>query len=371
MLESPIDWQSSQSHVCVDTSHPDDSAPSLSQLPDFDSHLWLQTSGSTGGPKWVGLSKSAFLSSALSVNRHLEVQLQEIWLNPLPTHHVGGLSIFARAHLGGQQVIQLKGFKWNPKKFFEALGDHRINLCSLVPTQIYDLVKNSLKSPPHLRVVLVGGGSLSESLFERAKALGWPILPTYGMTECCSQVATASLASLDQSDFPQLDLLSHLQARVRKDQRLQLLGPSLLTGYWSEKVGCVDPKDSKGWFTTADCAEIRDNHLMFKGRADQVRKISGELVSLWTVSDRLTKLIEDRDEDFEIAVVFVPDQRRQNRLSLVVTHSDFPSATNLADFWNRSCVGYERLSEVYGIDRLPKTQLGKLNQIQLLNQLGL
>ena len=47
-------------------------------------------------------------------------------------------------------------------------------------------------------IISGGGGAVSDELYRDARALGWRVLPSYGMTECCSQVATAL------SDSPEL-----------------------------------------------------------------------------------------------------------------------------------------------------------------------
>ena len=57
----------------------------------------LPTSGSTSGPKLTLLDKSSMLLSAKSVNEHLCINQNDTWLCCLPTHHVSGLSIYARA----------------------------------------------------------------------------------------------------------------------------------------------------------------------------------------------------------------------------------------------------------------------------------
>ena len=67
----------------------------------------LPTSGSTSGPKLTLLDKSSMLLSAKSVNEHLCINHNDLWLCCLPTHHVSGLSIYARAYDSSSKVIKL------------------------------------------------------------------------------------------------------------------------------------------------------------------------------------------------------------------------------------------------------------------------
>ena len=141
------------------------------------------------------------LASAAAVNRRLEAVEGDVWFRVLPAFHVGGLGIHARAFLSGARV---EVGSWDPGRF--AASD-AMTLASLVPAQVSDLVERRLPPPRHLRAVVVGGGALSDELYRAARDLGWPVLPSYGMTECCSQIATASRAG------PELVLLDHLEAR--------------------------------------------------------------------------------------------------------------------------------------------------------------
>src|ERR1019366_9138704 len=74
-----------------------------------------------------------------------------------------------------------------------ALMDHgeRVTLVSLVPTMLGRLLEAGLREPPTLRWALLGGGPIAPALLERAHAAGVPVAPSYGMTEACSQIATA------------------------------------------------------------------------------------------------------------------------------------------------------------------------------------
>ncbi len=232
----------------------------------LSSHVWLSTSGGgSSGPKWVGLSKTALLASAQAVNAHLQSQESDIWLKALPTFHVGGLSIYARAHLTGAKVVDSSNEKWNAQEFVRKVEEYRISLTSLVPTQIFDLVEANRNCPPSLRAVVVGGGALGESLYKRAVALKWPLLSSYGMSECSSQVATAPLSSCGKAEMAAPEKLGHVEWRLNSDGRIELKSEALLTCYarWTGADWAFwDPKDAMGWFKSEDLGQIVGQRIL-------------------------------------------------------------------------------------------------------------
>ena len=72
----------------------------------------LATSGSSGSAKFVVLPKAAILASARAVNAHCGLETEDVWLGGLPTFHVGGLGIYARAFCNGAQVAAMAWDSW-------------------------------------------------------------------------------------------------------------------------------------------------------------------------------------------------------------------------------------------------------------------
>ncbi|MGZ8867916.1 MAG: AMP-binding protein, partial [Thermoanaerobaculia bacterium] len=215
-----IDWSSAETHLLLNPRLPAGEREKLERLaeavPGLRGHVWVATSGSSGALKLVALSKDAILSSAAAVNDHLDARPGDVWGRVLPSFHVGGLGIDARAALTGSRV---EAFGWDPRRF--AAGG--FTLSSLVPAQVRDLVSAGLRAPRDLRAIVVGGGNLSDDLYSAGRELGWPLLPSYGLSEAASQVATATLQSKE------LRILRHIQVRI-DDGRIALSGASLLTG---------------------------------------------------------------------------------------------------------------------------------------------
>jgi o-succinylbenzoate---CoA ligase len=365
-MNSKIHWDGDQSFILHNPSIQLGShEKSLSDLlPD---HIWLTTSGTTAARKWVGLSKTAVLTSAAAVNRHLGAQASDRWLNYLPVFHVGGLGIFARAHLSGAAVVDLSERRWSVADFLTALEG--VTLTSLVATQVYDLVNAKAHAPSTLRAVIVGGGALSDELYEQAKGLGWRLLPSYGLTECASQVATAKLTG----DSPALELLDHVECRLDSTGRLSMRSQALFSGYaaWVERNWVIQDPKFDGWFTTEDRAELHMRFLKPLGRVDDQVKISGELVDIAKLQLTLDALKFEMNLRGEAMIVICPDERRGNQLDLVVSHIEFHKAKNLQYQFNQRVLGYERATCLYILKQIPRTQAGKVQRLRLLELLGL
>jgi len=282
-------------------------------FPDLPGHFWVASSGTSGRAKIVALSRAALEASAAAVNRRLGAGPLDRWINPLPLFHVGGLGIFIRAALS---KIPCHSFeKWNPLEFVRQVTECGATLSSLVPTQVRDLVNAQLRCPPSIRAVVVGGGALEESLRLLAGQLGWPLLPSYGMTETASQIATANSGA---EDFSWLPLLDHVEARLTEGGVLEVRGQSLLTGWMLfDAVGSARWEDPKrgGWFRTSDRVELRDGRLRFVGRVDDLVKIRGELVDIGSlerdlqtrVSSGLVRIDAQQDDRNGLNLVVVAE----------------------------------------------------------------
>jgi o-succinylbenzoate---CoA ligase len=150
----------------------------------------IHTSGTTSLPKPVELTYGNLLWSALGSAVALGLDPQERWLCVLPLTHVGGLSILVRSAIYATTAVVHERF--DTERVLDALMTGRVTLVSLVSTTLSRLLDAGLREPPDLRCALTGGGPVPTELVRRARAVGVPVCQTYGLTECCSQAATAT-----------------------------------------------------------------------------------------------------------------------------------------------------------------------------------
>ena len=338
--------------------------------PDFERHVGIVTSGSSGNSfgRLIILSKDAIEASARAVNERFGSGPHDIWFKSLPSFHVGGLGILVRAKLSGATVYEDREEKWNAEKFAEQLIISQATLVSLVPTQVFDLVQAKIRAPRTVRSVIVGGGRLEDSLRKQATELGWPCLPSYGMTETASQVATA----LNPED-PRLVLLAHADAKTSVDGHLVLRSSSILTAQISfDSSGVATLTDPKvgGWFTTEDLVKIEDRALTIEGRAGDFIKIAGEGVVLARLEEHLERLRLTSHFTKDAAIIAAKDSRLG---AVLVMLSDAPKAEaeELAKKFNEDVAPFERIRRVECVDRIPRSELGKLQRGLALSQIGL
>lgn len=373
--QNKINLSSAENEILLNTRWPQADYQKLYQLAEkaqqelqLKSHVWVATSGSTAesvsSVKLVALSKQALISSAESVNLHLQSHSSDVWAQVLPTFHVGGLGIEVRASLVKAQVVPaLNEGRWDVDHYYQTLNEKKCTLSALVPTQVYDLVSRSYQAPKSLRTIVIGGGAFEEELYKKARALGWPVLPSYGMTETASQIATASLDSLKQQDYPKIEMLSHAEAQKTYEGFLQVKATSLFTCYaqnTSEGMRHWDPKVD-GWFTTEDQGEVIHNGLHIQGRSKDYIKIGGEGTNVARLRSLLENCALELNPEWPLKVTLLdmPSDRLGREIHLVSLLSQSDSE-KLVQLYTEKVLPFEKVRKIHYVKEIPRTDLGKI-----------
>ncbi|HEX7484711.1 MAG TPA: AMP-binding protein [Vicinamibacterales bacterium] len=377
----PVDWESRESVILANPEwirrQADGSRSVARRLPALDAHVWVSTSGTSsdvpGRVRWIALSKDAFLASARAVNEHLGATSADTWAHALPVFHVGGLGILARGWLSGAKVVPAIVNRWEAAGFHAVASRTGATLSALVPSQIHDLVASGLASPPSMRAIVVGGARMEPALYRRARALGWPCLPSYGLTETCSQVATASLSSLSVPEYPAaLPVLTHAEIRAGHGQRLAIRATSLLTccaELDDDDVRVWDPKRD-GWLETEDTGRVTGDGVDVLGRVSDSVKVLGEVVSLVWIEEQARRWAGQEGlraiPGFDLGVVAVPHSRLGHEVVVAIACHPRPDdarrdalVASLASFCRENLLPFERIQRLAWVDRIPRTPLGK------------
>lgn len=340
----------------------------LPDFPELAGHVLFETSGSSGTPKWIALSKSALLASARAVNEHLGVSRESSWGLALPVRHVGGFGVCARSFTAGCGLEHFDG-PWDAGIFADWAETRGITHLSLVPTQVHDLVSGNFTAASSLRAVVVGGGRLEPSSGQAARDLGWPVLASFGMTEACSQIATQKPDSLDLPYHPSpIPLLPVWQAETTSDGRLKISGPALFSG---QLVHCGKHWDflplESPWFETRDRAHIDGRSITPLGRADALVKVLGELVDPELIERELIELSSGALKPGTFAVVAIPDPRTEHALMPVFERSvPLEVIRQALEAYALRAPGYRRLRPETLLETLPRSPMGKIRRGEIL-----
>ncbi len=341
--------------------------PDLSSCPG---HVFFQTSGSTAAPKWVGLSRRGLMLSATVVNHHLGVDASSCWGLLLPLHHVGGFGVVARARAAGCRVVHGAG-RWQAPEAAAWLRRERVTHVSMVPTQVVDLVRAAIRGPDGLQAVVVGGGHLPVELGRQARALGWPVLASYGMTEAATQIATQGLEALAEPYRPSpMPVLPHWRVQVDDEGRLLIAGESLFSGLLTAGHGGWEFEARGGeWFRTRDRVELADDQLSPLGRVDLQVKVLGELVDLEAIERQLVQLSARALASDSLVVVALPDERAEHRLVPVGDGRLDPELlSRVLASYAAMAPGYARLEPPLLLDDFPRSPLGKPMRAECLEK---
>jgi O-succinylbenzoic acid--CoA ligase len=241
------------------------------------------TSGSEGSPKGVRLTRENVEASVAASRRRLGHGHRDAWLCVMPLFHVSGLSILWRQADAGAPVILHERF--DPSVVVSALSG--VSFASFVPTMLRRVLDAGGRGHAGMRAVLVGGSAPDPALLRAAREAGIPAVPTYGMSETCSQIATPDPGDpLDGTVGPPLD---GADVALTDDGRIRVRGPMVSPGYLGK------PDRSDPWFVTGDLGRIDDGRLTVLGRADSVIVTGGENVHPHAVEVALRSHPEIRD----------------------------------------------------------------------------
>ena len=314
-----------------------------------DGPLIVRTSGSTGTPREVVLSRTALVASATASQARLGGPGQ--WLLHLPPTAVGGLQVLVRSLLAGTQPVVADDHGSLADAVAAMEGSRRF--VSLVPTQLQRLAAAGELGPLQgFDAVLVGGAELAADLRRRCEEAGVGVVPTYGLSETCGGCVYDGRP------------LHGVSVRCGADGRIEIAGPVLFDGYAEDPAATARVLRDR-WLLTSDLGELdHDGRLRVLGRADDVVVSGGVNVPLPAVSAVLRGLSGVDDA----AAVGIADPEWGTRVVACLALSPgkpTPSLGAVRDFCARTLPRSWAPRAMVAVDTLPLLPGGKLDRSAL------
>lgn len=292
-----------------------------------DLALLLSTSGTTGSPKLVRLSRQNLQSNASAIVEYLRLNPLETAITTMPLHYSYGLSIL-NSHLqaGAQLVLTTHGLL--SREFWQLVQQHQVSSLSGVPYiwQMLRKMRYERFKTDSVRYVTQAGGRLdNDSLLyfqQQTQAKHQQFIVMYGQTEATARIAYLPPELLAEKTgsigraIPGGKLWLRLADGQLTDQpdiegELIYQGPNVMLGY-AESLSDLALGDlCHGQLATGDIGYCdQDGCFYITGRAKRFIKMFGLRISLDTVDEVLARRGLDatstgRDDQL---VVFISDK---------------------------------------------------------------
>lgn len=235
--------------------------------------LLIETSGSTGAPKRVVLSRSAILASVAASAQRLGAQGR--WLLALPSSYVAGVQVIARSLVAGAPPVVVQDLDF-AQAVPAARGETAL-FTSLVPTQLHRLLADDrqVEALRAMHTILLGGGPMDAGLRARAQEQGLRVVATYGASETAGGCVYDGLP------------LDGVRLEVSTDSRIRIGGPTVFEGYDGDPELTAETLVD-GRYLTSDAGRIDEQgRLHVLGRIDDVVISGGVNVALPAVAARV------------------------------------------------------------------------------------
>lgn len=336
--------------------------------------LIMYTSGTTGPPKGVLVSRRAIAADIDALAEAWQWTPDDTLVHGLPLFHIHGLVL---GLLGSLRIGNRFVHTGKPKPADYAAADG--SLYFGVPT-VWSRVVDDLDAARALssaRLLVSGSAALPVPVFEKlAELTGHPPVERYGASETLITVSTRANGERRPGwvGLP----LRDMQTRLVDDGgtlcahdgetigRLQVRTPTIFDGYLNRPDATAEAFDADGWYRTGDAAVIDGDgmHRIVGRESVDLIKTGGYRVGAGEVE----AVLLGHSGVTEAAVIGVPDDDLGQRIVAFVVGDTEPDA--LINYVAEQLSVHKRPREVRVVDSLPRNAMGKVLKKELAEWAG-
>lgn len=308
---------------------------------DRNDFIIVNTSGSTGNPKPLSISKQAMVHSAIATGDFFNLKPGDKALHCLPSNFIAGRMMLVRAIILGLE-LDLVAPTSQPNFNTEVSYD----FCAMIPLQL----QNSLDNCHHIKTIIVGGATVSNTLKNSIQNINSNVYETYGMTETVTHIA---VKKINNASLTLRSVTSHFKPlpniAVSEDER-----------------GCLvidAPKLSKNKIITNDIVKcFSETEFEWLGRYDNVINSGGLKLYPETIEAKLQDKIKER-----FFIASNPHETLGEQLILVL-ESD---SNKLHESIFLDLDKFEKPKKIYTVKPFAETASGKIQRKKTLELLDL
>lgn len=304
--------------------------------------ILAHTSGSTGVPKEIRLSKTLVAESAKRTIDFFSLNSQSRLHLCLSVDYIAGKMMIIRSILSNSRLT----FE-EPSNSLHLLPEGRIDLLAVVPSQLIGLLDDDAKLQK-IGNIIIGGSAIPTELRQHVANSKLNAYETYGMTETASHVA---LRKIENDDTLPYFALPGIEFTIDENSCLVI------------KMNGFDV------ITTNDIVHLLDcRHFRLIGRKDDVINSGGVKIHPAEVENKISEVLKG---NFHFCISSLPHSKWGEEVVLVVdelcnlSDADLHSAIATADLSS-----YQTPKRILRIKELPITDSGKIRRSYLKNTLS-
>nr|NP_849029.1 o-succinylbenzoic acid-CoA ligase [Cyanidioschyzon merolae strain 10D]QFV16987.1 o-succinylbenzoic acid-coa ligase [Cyanidioschyzon merolae]BAC76191.1 o-succinylbenzoic acid-coa ligase [Cyanidioschyzon merolae strain 10D] len=234
--------------------------------------------------------------AAVSINKRLKKNFNHRIGCWLPVQHISGWSLFWSSFVAGSLIMFGNSLPY-------------VDMCSLVPTQIFRLKYwgNWMKNRPF---VLIGAGEIKDQIYRKS----------YGTTETwAAQIIKESGSRSQCMPYKSGKMLSNQELLLRswiKQQQNRRFQHAL-------------------WIKIGDLGVINDEGLWIQSRLDLIYKRSGKSVGVWQIEEAIKKA---NGESIQVVVVAKHEEHKGVKWIAFVDSTKWPPKMPEQKYWQPDVV---------------------------------
>ncbi|WP_338232743.1 AMP-binding protein [Companilactobacillus muriivasis] len=342
-----------------------------------DLALIMNTSGTTGKPKRVGLTHRILLNGVEHDIESHQMTAADTTMVIMPMFHINAqaVSILSTRLSGGKIVI---AEKFSASKFWNQVRDNGVTWVSVVPTIVNILLINqkaneSYSEDVRLRFVRCSSFALPlDKLTAFQTRFHTRILEGYGMTETASQCTinpfdAPKVGSAGKAFKTDVQIMNDGEIMTAANQigEIVVRGDHVISDYLESHPDSF--KD--GWFLTGDLGYLdEDGYLFVKGRKKDIINHGGEKVAPAQVENSLSQLNFVK----EVSVIGTPDALYGEAVTAVVISQGMQEESlerqKILAHAKETLANYEQPTRIYFVKDYPRNATGKVIRLKLREQ---
>lgn len=310
-------------------------------------HFMQKTSGSTGQPKEITLTRAQMQYSAHQTMRALNLPKNAKALVCIDTAYIGGKMMLVRGFDYGMQ-LHINTPSANPLLHTQ----EHFDFTAMVPMQLQQIWANPETRPKlaGFKAIILGGNAVPHALAQKLATQTIPIYSTYGMTETASHIA---LQRLSKPTEPYFRGIGDVKFTTTPDNRLQITGTvtALKT------------------LTTNDIVALQSPHqFSWLGRADNVINSGGIKLHPEVIEQEIEKIFIKNKLNYRFFVAGHPDDLLGQKLVLYIESHKKALEGIIKPLLSKGLTKYHQPKEIRLAFPFIETPTGKINRLRTVKK---